>query len=275
MLDGDEVLALGVVIEPAGQEPPEELPELVAALVPGGRVFGLRMRLGTALEIAGTIAGEVDGDGVVAAGLESGVTLMTCPFWVHIRTEPEIWHSPEAWTALGCPGCAVGVAGDDPAAVVAAGWFGDSRAGAVKPGTGDVPEFVLERAGAGEVPVFVFARSGAGDVPAFVFARSGAGEVPALVLGTSGAVLAIDGMAGCDTSGGIGVEFRGWSADIGELAGDVVAAAVAGAVHALVPAFKGAIIFTGGVFTVASKASSEDSGTNGFVVQTALTRVTI
>ena len=80
MLDGDEVVALGVVIEPAGQEPPEELPELVPTLVPGGRVFGLRMRLGTALAIAGTM----DGEGVVAAGLESGVTLVTCPFWVHV-----------------------------------------------------------------------------------------------------------------------------------------------------------------------------------------------
>jgi hypothetical protein len=84
VLDGDEVVALGVVIEPAGQEPPEELPELVPALVPRGRVFGLRMRLGTALAIAGTIAGTMDGEGVVAAGLESGVTLVTCPFWVHV-----------------------------------------------------------------------------------------------------------------------------------------------------------------------------------------------
>lgn len=83
-LEGDDVVALGVAIEPCGQKPPDELPGLVTALAE----FCLKTILGLLL----AIAGKMTGNGNVAAGVATGVALTTLPFWVHtcIEAEPDL-----------------------------------------------------------------------------------------------------------------------------------------------------------------------------------------
>jgi hypothetical protein len=206
--------------------------------------LGLKTIVCALLAIAGEMKGKKGNGNVVAEG-ETGVVLMTWPFWVQTCTLPEMWHSPEATPAVGCPGAGAAELGVDdvPELVLErVGFVGlnvslgavPPSAGAAGSGGGDVPEFTAAL-GAGDVPEFT-AALGAGDAPEFA-AESGAGDAPELVLARSGlepeSTLGA-GMDGCGTSGGIGVESIGNSADTGELGcGLGVVAATGGDIVAL------------------------------------------